>query len=66
MSDLNPDLFTESEAAEFIGVEPQTLATWRCKKRYALPFLKIGRLVRYRKVDLEAWLETRLVGAGQE
>jgi predicted DNA-binding transcriptional regulator AlpA len=27
--------------------------------RYALPFIKIGRNVRYRRADLLAWLEKR-------
>jgi excisionase family DNA binding protein len=57
---LKPDeLLTPKEAAEILGVRPQTLATWRMTGRYGLRHLKVGRLVRYRRADLEAWLENR-------
>ena len=36
------------EAAEFLRVSAGTLMVWRCTKRYALPFVKVGRAVRYR------------------
>jgi predicted DNA-binding transcriptional regulator AlpA len=32
---------------------------WRSTGRYNLPFIKIGRNVRYRRADLIAWLEKR-------
>jgi excisionase family DNA binding protein len=50
---------TEIEAAEFLGVRRQTLAAWRCLGRHDLPFEKIGRLVRYRMADLEAFCAAR-------
>jgi hypothetical protein len=52
---------TEIEAAGFLGIKPQTLSVWRSTKRYALPYLKIGRCVRYRLADLIAFQESRLV-----
>jgi excisionase family DNA binding protein len=54
-------LLTPIEAAEFLNVKPQTLAVWRCNARYALPFVRVGNLVRYRLADLEKWLESRTV-----
>lgn len=50
-----------------LDVTPGTLSVWRSTGRYALPFLKVGRKVRYRRVDLLAWLEkrTRSTGATQ-
>ena len=63
----NPnELLNDQDAARVIGVTAQTLSVWRCTGRYDLPFLKIGRLVRYRRADLEAWLESRVVRAGTE
>lgn len=50
-----------SEAAAHIGIQPQTLAVWRITGRYGIPFFKVGRTVRYRKSDLDAWLESRRV-----
>ena len=61
-----PKLLTEAEAADYLSVEPQTLCAWRCTKRYDLRFIKVGRLVRYRPEDVEAFLEERTVGAVRE
>jgi excisionase family DNA binding protein len=55
----NHDLLTEKEAANFLNVAPGTLSVWRSVGRYAVPFLKVGSKVRYRRSDLEAWLESR-------
>lgn len=52
-------LLTEDEAAELLNIKPQTLSAWRCRGMHALPFVKIGRAVRYRIADLEAWMEKR-------
>lgn len=59
MITIEKQLLKEAEAAEFIDLKPQTLASWRCKGVNDLPFLKIGRAVRYRRTDLEAWMEQR-------
>lgn len=53
------DLLDERQAASKIHVTPGTLSVWRSTGRYNLPFIKIGRKVRYRRADLEAWLESR-------
>jgi hypothetical protein len=52
-------LMDEQKAAEFLSVKPQTLANWRCTRRYPLAFVKIGRAVRYRLADLEAFIDAR-------
>ena len=53
------DLLDEQQAASTIDVTPGTLSVWRSTGRYNLPFIKVGRKVRYRRVDLERWLEAR-------
>jgi excisionase family DNA binding protein len=40
------------------------LSVWRSTGRYNLPFLKVGRLVRYRRADLDAWLAARVRESG--
>lgn len=60
------ELLTEIEAALILGLKPQTLSLWRCQKRYGLPYVRVGRLVRYRRADLEKWLESRLVTNGDD
>ena len=59
--DALPDLLTDEQATEFLQVAPGTLAVWRATKRHGLPYLKLGRSVRYRKADLEKWLQSRTV-----
>ena len=56
-------LLTREQAAEYLGVKAQTLACWASQKRYNLPFVRVGRSIRYRRVDLDRWLDARTVGA---
>lgn len=55
-------LWSRREAAEYLGVKTQTLAAWACLGRYSLPFIRVGRLAKYRLSDLEKWIEQRAVG----
>ena len=48
-------------AAEVLGLSDHTLAVWRMTGRYRLPFIRVGRRIKYRRADLMAWLETRRV-----
>lgn len=59
----NADLLNNDQAAAYIGVTPRTLEVWRCTKRQAIPFIKVGRLVKYRKSALDLYLEQQTVGA---
>jgi excisionase family DNA binding protein len=54
-------LLSREKAAEYLGVLPETLASWACTKRYNLPFIKIGRLVKYRLEDLDNFIKQRTV-----
>lgn len=56
------ELLTSEQAAAYLGVSSGTLEVWRCTKRYHLPFIKVGRLVRYRKSDLDSFLDRRTIG----
>ena len=61
-------LLDPEQVAEALGVSPKTLNVWRCTGRYDLPFVKVGSRVRYRRADVEAFLErrTRSTFAGTE
>ena len=50
-------LLTPKEAAVILGVSPGTLAIWRCTKRYALSYRKIGRRIMYHPRDVSAFIE---------
>lgn len=58
------DLLTRTQAAQYLGVTSNTLAVWACTHRYHLPFVKIGRLVKYRRADLEAFILRQTVHQG--
>ena len=55
-------LLNDDQAADLLGIRPQTLAVWRMTGRHSLPFVRVGRAVRYRMSDLLAWLDSRTVG----
>ena len=52
--------WTEQQAAERLGVSRFTLRAWRQQGR-GPAFLKLGRAVRYRPADLDAYEEAVLV-----
>ncbi len=61
MQEPNPEpLLNRKLAAKYLGVSPGTLAVWDCTKRYDLKPIKIGRAVRYRRSDLDAFLNAQL------
>ncbi len=50
-------LLTPEEVGDLLGVTEHTLANWRCERRHNLPYVKVGRLVRYREEDVDAYIE---------
>jgi excisionase family DNA binding protein len=62
-SHASDPLLKPAEAAEYIGVTENTLSVWRCVGRYDIPYIKVGRLVRYRKSALDAFLQRRTQGS---
>ena len=60
---VNTDgLLREGEAAEVLGLlSQQTLSLWRAKSA-GPPYIRVGvRAIRYRRSDLDSWLEQRTV-----
>ena len=49
-------LLTTKEVANLTGLSRETLAQWRSQKR-GIPYLKIGRSVRYALADVQTYLE---------
>ena len=62
-TDAPPTQIDEAAASRVLGVKVSTLTNWRTTGRYALPYIKVGRLVRYRVADLAAWIAKRRTGA---
>lgn len=57
----NANLLDNNEAAAYIGVTPRTLEVWRCTKRHCIPYIKVGRLVKYRPSALDEFLTAKTV-----
>jgi predicted site-specific integrase-resolvase len=53
---MNTKLLTAEQVSEILGVNPHTLAVWRCTGRYNLPYIKAGRLVRYCENEVAAFI----------
>lgn len=56
---MTEKLLNTLEASQYLGVTRDTLAVWRTTRRYELPYIKVGRLVKYRLTDLDEWLNNR-------
>lgn len=52
-------LLTIQELAEYLGVPVTTLYQWRYR-REGPPGFRVGRHVRYRRADVEDWIEQQL------
>lgn len=48
-------LLTEKDVSEILQVPCPTLQLWRHKKT-GPPFVKLGRLVRYRMAEVDGWV----------
>lgn len=57
-------LLTIPEVAELLKVSAWTVR--RLQRQRKIPFVKVGRSVRFRRSDLAAYLERRRVGAIDE
>lgn len=49
------------EAADFLGFAEKTLEKDRCTRELGIPYIKLGRAVRYRLTDLHRFVEERRV-----
>lgn len=61
----SPELLTPDTLAEFLGVPVATVYRWRTRG-VGPRGLKVGRHVRYRRADVEAWLDSRAATGGPD
>ena len=55
------ELLTVPETAALLRLRPSTIRAWVLKRR--IPFVKVGRLVRVRRSDVEALIAASVVPA---
>jgi excisionase family DNA binding protein len=54
LAPISPLLLTERHAAKILSLSPRKV--WELAACGAIPFVKIGTVKRYRRVDLEDWV----------
>jgi excisionase family DNA binding protein len=57
------DNLTPKQTAALLNLPEATLAVWRSTNRVVLPFFKLGHHVRYRRSDIERFIEANLRNA---
>lgn len=57
-----PNLMSIQQTAEYLGLSVGTIYQWR--SQHKIPYIKVGRKVRFRKEQLEQWLAERTVQVG--
>lgn len=58
-------LLNEKQTGLVLNTPPATLNMWRCQKRVDLPFIKLGRQVRYQVGDIREFLQRNRQTAGE-
>lgn len=60
-------LLTIDQAAEYLAIPKATLYTWRTRKKGFGPrAVKFGGALRYRRSDLDLWIEAHLEDLDEE
>lgn len=55
------EIIDAHEAARRIGTTAACLNTWRCTGRIKIPFIRIGRSIRYRASSIQEFLQKHTV-----
>jgi excisionase family DNA binding protein len=61
---MDDRLLTRKEAAAMLGISPDTLAYWKCKKKNHLPIVRVGSLAQYKISDLHRFVKERVERVG--
>lgn len=67
LEDRGPEtLFTPREAANYLGIPARRLKTVAESIALGIPVVKVGGANRWRKADLDAYIESRVIPAKSE
>ena len=58
-------MLTRQQTAQVLNIRPQTLAVWAMSGKN-LPYVKLGKTVRYKLSDVEKLIERRTIGGAEE
>ena len=54
------EILTQDDLAAELGIAPRTLGQWRYHG-IGPNFVRVGKLIRYRRQDVDAWLAEQVV-----
>jgi predicted DNA-binding transcriptional regulator AlpA len=57
-------LLSAGETAEILGLKESTLSQFRWRGDKRLPWVKLGKSIRYKLSDIESFIERSTVGKG--
>lgn len=57
-------LLSAGQAAEILGLKESTLAQFRWRGDKRLPWVKMGKSIRYKLADIESFIERSTIGKG--
>lgn len=64
---IEDDALTPKQAASYINMSEASLARWRSEKRKnAPPYERRGKSIRYRRGDLDRWMQENREGAAHD
>ena len=60
---FNDDALTDTNgAAQYLKIPSKTLQKWRSTGYANIPYIRIGRKIRYRPSDLKAYVDRHVIG----
>jgi len=64
MKDENPQLMTVGDVAEYLRIKTSTVYEWAASGK--LPGVKVGRLWRFERAEIEKWVRDNRQGQGRK
>lgn len=61
MNDIKLQLLDQKMAATYLGTTVASMNTLRAQSKLNIPFVRFGRRIKYRREDLDAWIEQNRV-----
>ena len=62
MDNAETPILNTAEAAQYLGVSANLLKSDRAHGHIGIPFFRVGDLVKYRRADLDAWIDRKVAG----
>ena len=58
-------LLSAGQTAELLGIKEATLAQKRWRGDHSLPWVKLGKVIRYKVTDIQNYISINTIGKGE-